>query len=94
MLITDNRLFRDFMDAVGIDAEKVKFDDQALMKSKSDKKARVRQKEKNDRLKEEMETAKIILSEMNQENITEARKWELTGKSKKQVAKINKAVQE
>ena len=93
-LIKDNNLFRDFMIAVGIDPDENNRMEINKQWSIYKKKTRKTQKEKDDKLKEEMDKAKILLEEMQQEWLSETKKWELHTKSRRQVDKINKAVQE
>ena len=93
-LIKDNHLFREFMIAIWIDPDEMKYEQDKAYKRKSDAKRRKNQKEKDDKLKEEMETAKIIIEEMKAEWLSETKKWELHSRWRRQVDKINKAVQE
>jgi hypothetical protein len=82
------------MVAVGIDPEKVKADNQALFESVSGKKRRWTQKEKNDKLKEEMQKANLILAEISNPDITESEKWRLSERWRRHVDAVNKAVSE
>ena len=93
-LIKNNNLFREFMIQVGIDPDENNKMEVSKQWKIYQKKTRKTQKEKDDNLKKEMDTAKIIIEEMKQEWLSETRKWELHSKSRRQVDKINKAVQE
>ena len=93
-LIKDNQLFRDYMELIGIDPEEEKNTNQKEIKAKSVQASRKTQKEKDDKLKKEMAKATIILSEMNQENLSDSKKWEISNIWRRQVDKINNAMQE
>jgi len=94
LLIKNNNLFRDFMIGVWIDPEKVKADNQKNMVSSYGKKTRKTQQEKNDKLKEEMNKATIILKQMANPNLTETEKWKISNNWRRQVDIINNTVAE
>lgn len=93
-LIKDNYLFREFMIASWYDPEQQRGLEQKRTEKKADKKRWKNQKEKNNKLEEEMDEAKIILEEMDNPNLTGAKKWELVGKWKRQAESITKSIQE
>ena len=88
-LVTNNQLFGDFMKAVGIDKEDYKRADNRI----KDKERRKTQKEKDTKLKEEMDKAKVILSDMNEQNIPETKKWDMITRWRRQLDSINKEIQ-
>lgn len=93
-IVRGNTLFRDFMVAVWIDPDENNRLDLNARKSKLAKKHAKTQKEKDQKLKEEMDKAKIILSEMMWENLPETKKWELSSRGRRQVEAINRSIQE
>lgn len=93
-LIKNNNLFRDFMIKIWIDPDEVKTDNQRLMEIRHKIKKHKKRKEKDDKLKEEMNKANIILEEISNPNITESEKWRLSERWRRQVDSINSAVAE
>ena len=88
-LVTNNQLFGDFMKAVGIDKEDSKNADDRM----NAKEKRKTQKEKDTKLKEEMDKARVILSDMNEQNIPETKKWDMITRWRRQLDSINKEIQ-
>jgi len=83
-------VYNEFLLAIWVDPKRLLKDNFNIRA----KKARITQKEKNTKLREEMDEAMIILTEMNQENIPENKQWELSSRWRRQVDKINNAIKE
>jgi len=93
-ILTDNHLFRDFLAEIGINAKDNLTRSVLNAQKNKAKKKKIKQEELNNKLQEEMDKARLIINELNQENVPITKQYELSQKWRRQVDKLNKTIME